>query len=91
MVAGVSQIGPLKVNEKIICDIVFLVADWCRDILVALSMVDTPAIYHMCGSIEGQVEGIQNVNCYKPMSARFVKINSTSYRIDVYEIEVIGH
>ena len=54
-------------------------------------MNDTPGSYHVCGSIEGDVEGIQRVNCHKPMSSRFVQIDSTYNHMYVHEIEVIGH
>ena len=54
-------------------------------------MNDTPGSYYVCGSIEGDVEGIQRVNCHKPMSSRFVQIDSTYNHMYVHEIEVIGH
>ena len=64
---------------------------YVRDILVQQAVVDTSDSYQTCGSIEGVFVGFQRVNCYKPMSTRFVKITSTYHRIDMHEIEVIGH
>ena len=64
---------------------------YLRDILVQQAVVDISDSYQTCGSIEGVVVGFQRVNCYKPMSTRFVKITSTYRRIDMHEIEVIGH
>ena len=69
----------------------FAAGGFARDILVQQAVVDTSDSYQTCGSIEGVVEGFQSVNCDKPMSTRFVKITSTYHRIDMHEIEVVGH
>ena len=68
----------------------FSAIDFCRDVKVELSLAEISTEYRICGSIEGQVNGIQSINCSKSTSARFVKVSSTADRFDVHEIEVIG-
>ena len=61
-----------------------------RDVLVDLALSNIPADYQVCGIFEGDVLDINSISCLRPTTARFVKLSS-AYRMDILEIEVIGH
>mgnify|MGYP001799914677 FL=1 len=71
----------------------FLVSDSCRDILIEVGQINYPTeSFHLCALREGQVAGIEKINCQLPIQGRYVKISSdSSSGLALYEIEIIGH
>ena len=70
-----------------------VVSDGCRDILIEVGLINYPTeSFHLCAFREGQVAGIEKINCQLPIQGRYVKISSdSSSGLALYEIEIIGH